>query len=279
LVRSLIRQNFIYVNESGVDQAATIPTLHEWMDLFAANTALQMIVLDMKIVDIDLADFLVGHIMTKAVALSVQTKIRIVSSDFAMAAALQTSLARAGYSINIVARTWGGTAGAVHLGSNEAFDAVSAAETECYAMANIGQSVSSNGWRQYQTIVDKMVTRRAEVVTAGGNYIPVIGWRLNKVEKIAWMICAGVDGFYTDSIAEVKSLLDRRTAGDITCCMEDTETPCLPPYDPRLLGQGCASMGLSYYDLKSEQCPLFSLDLIYSGSKLTCRQLKFCPTS
>ena len=31
--RSLIRQNFIYVNESGVDQAATIPTLHEWMDL------------------------------------------------------------------------------------------------------------------------------------------------------------------------------------------------------------------------------------------------------
>ena len=80
-----------------------------------------MIVLDMKIVDIDLADFLVGHIMTKvscdwlpaavpacdwlqAVALSVQTKIRIVSSDFAMAAALQTSLARAGYSINIVAR-------------------------------------------------------------------------------------------------------------------------------------------------------------------------------
>ena len=100
-------------------------------------------------------------------------------------------------------RTWGGTAGAVHLGSNEAFDAVrylhisthiynsisistlqvSAAETECYAMANIGQSVSSNGWRQYQTIVDKMVTRRAEVVTAGGNYIPVIGWRLNKVNR------------------------------------------------------------------------------------------------
>ena len=40
----------------------------------------------------------------QAVALSVQTKIRIVSSDFAMAAALQTSLARAGYSINIVAR-------------------------------------------------------------------------------------------------------------------------------------------------------------------------------
>ena len=33
MVRSLIRQNFIYVNESGVDQAATIPTLHEWMDL------------------------------------------------------------------------------------------------------------------------------------------------------------------------------------------------------------------------------------------------------
>ena len=40
----------------------------------------------------------------QAAALSVQTKIRIVSSDFAMAAALQTSLARAGYSINIVAR-------------------------------------------------------------------------------------------------------------------------------------------------------------------------------
>ena len=180
---SLIRQTFIYVDKTGARQTATIPTLWEWMDAFAANTALQMIVLDLKIVDIDLTDFLVGHIMTKAVSLSVQDKIRIVSFDFNMAAALQTSLSRAGYSINIVSRSFGGTAGTIHLGSNEDFDGVMEAETECYGMANIGQTVSSNGWRQYQNIVANMVVTRDELVTAGGNYIPIIGWRHNKVSE------------------------------------------------------------------------------------------------
>ena len=184
MVFSLIRQNFMYVNETGARQDATIPTLWEWMDAFAANTALQMIVLDLKIVDIDLSDFLVGHIMTKAVTLSVQNKIRIVSSDFNMAAAVQTSLSRAGYSINIAARSFGGTAGSLHLGSNADFDGVMEAETECYGMANIGQTVSSNGWRQYQNIIANMVITRDELITAGGNYIPVIGWRLNKVREI-----------------------------------------------------------------------------------------------
>ena len=164
MVFSLIKQNYFYVNASGVDQGATIPTLWEWMDAFAANTELKLIILDLKIVDIDLADYLVSHIMTKAVALSAQSKIRIVSSDYSMAAALQTSLSRAGYDINIASRVFGGTAGAVHLGSNENFNAVEDAQTECYGLANVGQTVSSNGWRQYQNIVSKMVTKRDEAV-------------------------------------------------------------------------------------------------------------------
>ena len=43
-------------------------------------------------------------------------------------------------------------------------------------------------------------------------------------------------------------------------------TPCLSPVDPRLLGQGCSSMGLSWYDYSSASC-------------LNCRQLKFCAVS
>ena len=97
-----------------------------------------------------------------------------------------------------------------------------------------------------------------------------------QIEKVAWMICAGVDGFYTDNIADVKNLIDRRTAGDITCCMEDRVTPCLQPLDPRLLGQGCSSMGLSYYDFMTQSCPLFPLDFLEGGTQLTCRQLQFC---
>ena len=97
-----------------------------------------------------------------------------------------------------------------------------------------------------------------------------------QIEKVAWMICAGVDGFYTDNIADVKNLIDRRTAGDITCCMEDKVTPCLQPLDPRLLGQGCSSMGLSYYDFMTKSCPLFPLDFLEGGTQLTCRQLQFC---
>ena len=115
------------------------------------------------------------------------------------------------------------------------------------------------------------------MVTGGGNYIPVIGWRINQIEKITWMICAGVDGIYTDNIGDVKSLKVRQANNDITCCMEDKITPCLPPYDPRLMGQGCSSMGLTYYDLETAACPLVGIDLLYTGTQLTCRQLKFCP--
>ena len=117
MVFSLIRNNFKYVDETGADQAAVIPTLHEWMDAFAANTALKLIILDMKIVNIDLADYLVEHIMIKATTLGVQDKIRIVSSDYSMAAAFQTSLARLtnpastatpqeSFNINIVSRSF-----------------------------------------------------------------------------------------------------------------------------------------------------------------------------
>merc|ERR1712170_141512 len=276
MVFSLIKQNYFYVNASGVDQGATIPTLYEWMDMFAANTNLKLIILALKLVDIDLADYLVSHIMTKAVALSAQDKIRIVSSDYSMAAALQTSLARAGYDIKTASRVYGGTAGAVHLGSNENFDAVTEANTECYGMANVGQTVSSNGWRQYQKIINTAITKRDELVANGGNYVPVIGWRINQIEKITWMMCVGVNGIYTDNIADVKTLVMRQAANDIQCCMEDKMTPCLTLYDPRLMGQGCSSMGLTYYDLKTEACPLFDLDLLYTGVQLTCRQLKFC---
>jgi len=289
MVFSLIRNNFKYVDETGMVQEAVIPTLHEWMDAFAANTALKLIILDMKIVDIDLADYLVSHIMLKASTLGVVDKIRIVSSDYSMAAAFQTSLARltdpatsASFNINLVSRVFGGTAGAVHLGSNEEFDVVTEANKECYAMANVGQTVSSNGWRQYQTIVDRAIKKRDQIVADNpttGNYIPVIGWRINQVEKITWMLCAGVDGIYTDNINLASTLLQRQKNNNIQCCMEDRVTPCLPLYDPRLMGQGCSSMGLSFYDLKSETCPLFELDLLYTGTQLTCRQLKFCPVT
>ena len=103
MVFSLIRQNYKYVNSSGVVQEdATIPTYVEWMDMFATNTALKMIILDLKIVDISLTDYLVKHVMDKAVALNAMEKIQFVSSDYSMAAALQTSLSRAGYMINKV---------------------------------------------------------------------------------------------------------------------------------------------------------------------------------
>ena len=39
--------------------------------------------------------------------------------------------------------------------------------------------------------MDRMVKKRDELVTVGGNYIPVIGWRISKIEKVAWMMCAG----------------------------------------------------------------------------------------
>merc|ERR1712128_420116 len=88
MVFSLIRQTYKYANESGADQEAVIPTLHEWMDTFAANAALELIILDLKIAEIDQADFLVRHIMNKASDLGVEDKMRLVSSDYSMAGAL-----------------------------------------------------------------------------------------------------------------------------------------------------------------------------------------------
>ena len=40
MVYSLIKKNYIYVNSSGIDQGAVIPTLAEWMDQFATNSQL-----------------------------------------------------------------------------------------------------------------------------------------------------------------------------------------------------------------------------------------------
>ena len=85
-------------------------------------------------------------------------------------------------------------------------------------------------------------------------------------------MCAGVDGIMTDNIRDVADLQTKKTQNSIVCCMEDKSTPCLSPVDPRLLGQGCSSMGLSFYDYSSAACELF-------GTQLTCRQLKFCPVS
>jgi len=286
MVFSLIRQTYKYANETGTDQEATIPTLHEWMDSFAANSALQLVILDLKVAEISLADFLIEHIMVKAQALGVQSKIRLVSSDYSMAGALQSALARLSNTntninanINIVSRVFGGTTGTVHFGydSTENFDAISEAKKECYGMANLGQTISSNGWREYQTLINKMVALRDSEVTAGGNYVPIIGWRINKVEKMAFLMCIGVDGLYTDEVASLAALKSRQDSGAITCCNPpDTTLGCLTQVDPRILGQGCSSMGLSWYDLEVTQCPLLDIDFLYSGTKLTCRQSKFC---
>jgi len=279
MVFSLIRQTYKYANESGADQEAVIPTLHEWMDTFAANTALELIILDLKIAEIDQADFLVRHIMDKASALGVEDKMRLVSSDYSMAGALQSALAREIWPINQVSRVFGGTTATVHVGygTAENFNAISEAKKECYGMANLGQTISSNGWREYQTLINKMVAYRDNEVTEGGNYVPVVGWRINKVEKMAFLMCIGVDGLYTDEVAALATLQQRRDSGAIECCNPpDQSLGCLTSFDPRILGQGCSSMGISWYDLTVDQCPLLDIDFLYSGTKLTCRQSKFC---
>jgi len=279
MVFSLIRQTYKYANESGADQEAVIPTLHEWMDTFAANAALELIILDLKIAEIDQADFLVRHIMDKASALGVEDKMRLVSSDYSMAGALQSALAREIWPINQVSRVFGGTTATVHVGygTAENFNAISEAKKECYGMANLGQTISSNGWREYQTLINKMVAYRDNEVTEGGNYVPVVGWRINKVEKMAFLMCIGVDGLYTDEVAALATLQQRRDSGAIECCNPpDQSLGCLTSFDPRILGQGCSSMGISWYDLTVDQCPLLDIDFLYSGTKLTCRQSKFC---
>lgn len=279
MVFSLIRQTYKYANESGADQEAVIPTLHEWMDSFAENEALELIILDLKIAEIELADFIVQHIMDKARDLRVARKMRLVSSDYSMAGALQSALSRDDEDIGLVSRVFGGTTGTLHFGydSTQNFDAISEAKKECYGMANLGQTISSNGWREYQTLINKMIALRDNEVIEGGNYIPVIGWRINKVEKMAFLMCVGVDGLYTDEVAALAALKQRRGSGAIQCCSPpDMSLGCLTRVDPRIIGQGCSSMGLSWYDLEVTQCPLLDIDFLYSGTKLTCRQSKFC---
>ena len=33
-----------------------------------------------------------------------------------------------------------------------------------------------------------------------GRYHSIISWKVNSVEKMAWLICAGVDGIITDEV-------------------------------------------------------------------------------
>jgi len=276
-----IRENFKYANSSGVDQQVVIPTLHEWMNQFAQDDRIKLIVLDLKVSEVEQADFLVTHIMDKATSLGVKNKMRLLSPSYDMAAALQTSLARANYEKDFASRVLGGTVGTIHLGrdSTAGFDPVATAVEECYGTTSVGQSVSSNGWREYQEIVRRMVTTRNEQARSGSKYIPVLVWRINSVEQMAWLMCQGVDGVYTDEPRLLSMMAQRRELGDIVCCATDVVLPCLSNADTRVSGQGCASLGLSWHAQESSQCPLlpFPLDFGLFGTQLTCRQSRFCP--
>ena len=56
-----------------------------------------------------------------------------------------------------------------------------------------------------------MVAKRNEAVAAGSNYVPVLGWRVNTVEKATFLRCADIDGVYTDNIASIAAVLARQT--------------------------------------------------------------------
>lgn len=93
-------------------------------------------------------------------------------------------------------RVLGGTIGSLHLGidSTSGLNPVATAGEECYGVVSAGQTVSSNGWRDYQQIVKRMVGSRDSMASEGNKYIPVLVWRINTVDKMAWLICNGVDG-------------------------------------------------------------------------------------
>lgn len=276
-VFSHILENFGYINETGVDQQAVIPTLHEWMNEFAENEDIKLIILDIKVEEIDQADYLVEHIMEKANSLGVGSKIRMLSSSYSMTAALQSSLARAQEDKDIASRVWGGTTITLHFGSTANFDGVSEARDECYGLTSVGQSISSDGWSEYQKIVQKMVATRDEEATAGNKYIPVLTWRINSVEKMAWLMCAGVDGVYTDEPDELSMLTQRKTMGHIVCCARDVDLGCLLRTDTRLSGQGCTTYGLSWHDQLRQPCPYLPapLNFFNSGTQLVCRESRF----
>ena len=49
------------------------------------------------------------------------------------------------------------------------------------------------------TMIKKMTTttmmmHRNEQARSGSKYIPVLVWRINSVEQMAWLMCQGVDG-------------------------------------------------------------------------------------
>ena len=56
------------------------------MDSFGTNSALGLIILDLKVFEVDLVDFLVTHIITKTNTLGVTSKLKIVSSDYRLKA-------------------------------------------------------------------------------------------------------------------------------------------------------------------------------------------------
>jgi len=278
-VWSEIYKNFGYTNETGSDQEVEIPTLHEWLIEFAARPEILLIVLDIKVNEVEQADYLVDHIMSKAKQLGAETKIRLLSSHYTMVAALQSSLERADYDQDIAGRVWGGTTVTLHFGSSEYFDGVEESKKECYGLTSVGQSESSNGWREYQNMVRRMVSSRDKEATEGKKYIPVLTWRINTVEKMAWLICSGVDGIYTDDVAEMWLLQQRKMLGDIVCCARDIVLPCLMNTDSRVTGQGCSTYGLSWHDQKVEPCSLLPapLDFDNMGTQLTCRENRFAP--
>ncbi|XP_023337943.1 uncharacterized protein LOC111708715 [Eurytemora carolleeae] len=275
MVYSLIKKNYIYVNSSGIEQATVIPTLAEWMDQFAANSQLERIYIDVKLVDISLADFLVNHIFDKSSALGVSSKIRLFSSDYSMTAALQTALGRKGLSISLASLYFGSSAASFHIGSVP-LNPVSEAVTDCYDTAAVSRTASQAGWRGYQDIITRSVVTRN---STEGRYHSIISWKVNSVEKMAWLICAGVDGIITDEISILNSFSMKKKLGLLTCCTELTTSHCMSRIDPVVVGAGCSSQGLTWADLEVNQCPLFNLDILYSGIRLTCKRQHFCAIS
>ena len=129
-----------------------------------------------------MADFLVGHVMATAGVLGATGKIRMTSPYKEMVGALQSALARAGHNIAVVTRQLGGSIAGVHFGydSTQGFDPVAEAVAGCYDTVSLGQTVSANGWRDYQAIVNRAVERRAEVAADTGSYVGIIATKVNK---------------------------------------------------------------------------------------------------
>ena len=69
--------------------------------MVSINLSSERIYIDIKDVDISLADFLVNHIFDKASALGVSSKIRLLSADYSMTGALQSGLGKKGLSVEV----------------------------------------------------------------------------------------------------------------------------------------------------------------------------------